>query len=626
MQVDFSQLQCYINCPRLYCNKYVNCLQRRKQDEGMQSRSFGSDVHGALNQYFLTHSPATAIEWFKTHYESIPNEKIRTKEHGIILLQRFFPWWRVNFQHATVLGTEVQDSFKIGEIEYLVKIDLPVRVNDNVFAVDFKAQPLDSLVLTPSGWVKMETLKKGDYIIGSNGTPVTVTGIYPQGKLDCYTVEFVDGAKVECSKDHLWFVTNQYGTGNPQLFTLEEVHKRMLKPIGKYKTLYRFRVPIAKPIIYKNSTLSLHPYLLGVLLGDGCISGHVVEISIGKEDEKEMLHNIRKILPSGMIIKKSTGNNYSWILKNPANKNFNPIIRNLRKMNLMGKCSHNKFIPQEYFIASINDRLNLLQGLLDTDGCAYKGHMMFDSTSFALASGVVELVRSLGGTARLRKTPGTKKPQFRVALRLENGLKPFKLTRKLNKLRTLYTKPSRYIDSIEKTGIKEMQCISVSAEDGLYVTNDFIVTHNTTTNKTHYYYRQFSPNMQVSGYCYYLMLKYGSCAGFMPVVFHLGYRQNKYKGEPAGFWVKFDYDIVNRNKEQLNDFRYNVRMWVNKLQVSLDTGVFEKNEGFCESYYGCQYRNACIALDEPQVIENMYEVVNPREYLEKEVNNATNKV
>lgn len=275
MLVDFSQLQCYVNCPRLYQNKYVNCLQRRKQDEGMQSRSFGSDVHGALNQYFLTHSPATAIEWFKAHYESIPNEKVRTKEHGLILLERFFPWWQVNFKHATVLGSEVQDSFKIGEIEYVVKIDLPVKVNDNVFAVDFK----------------------------------------------------------------------------------------------------------------------------------------------------------------------------------------------------------------------------------------------------------------------------------------------------------------------------------------------------TTTNKTHYYYRQFSPNMQVSGYCYYLMLKYGSCAGFMPVVFHMGHRQNKYKGEPAGFWVKFDYDIVNRNKEQLNDFRYNVRMWVNKLQMSLDTGVFEKNEGFCESYYGCAFRDACIALDEPQIIENMYEVVNPREYL-----------
>ena len=269
--IDYSQLQTYINCPKIYYFKYIRKLKKRKADEGIQTRSFGSEIHHALKIYFETKSIQKACDYFKLNYENLPIEQIRTVTNGVTLLQEFVGWWDNNFRQAEILGCEVQDKFNVNEIEYLVKIDMIIKLNGNIFVVDFK----------------------------------------------------------------------------------------------------------------------------------------------------------------------------------------------------------------------------------------------------------------------------------------------------------------------------------------------------TTTSKTHYFFRQFSPNMQVSGYCSYVEKKYGQCAGFIPIAMQFGFRKNKYKGEPAGFWCKFDYDIANRNKEQLVDFRINVYNWFKRLSSDKD---WCKNEGFCESFYGCQYRELCLSLDDETIEQNLYEKHDPYEY------------
>lgn len=138
MIIDYSQLQCYINCPRLYYNKYIKKLRKIKLDEGQQTRNFGSDIHKALYIYFTKHSIDEACKWFKTNYMNIEGENIRTVANGVFLLREFDKWWKVNFGNATVMDNELQGKFMIKDLEYLYNIDMIIKFNGNIWVVDFK--------------------------------------------------------------------------------------------------------------------------------------------------------------------------------------------------------------------------------------------------------------------------------------------------------------------------------------------------------------------------------------------------------------------------------------------------------------------------------------------------------
>jgi hypothetical protein len=164
----------------------------------------------------------------------------------------------------------------------------------------------------------------------------------------------------------------------------------------------------------------------------------------------------------------------------------------LRQLGLQGKKSYEKWIPERYLFAPIADRVALLQGLLDSDGSVHSvnNHVEFVSTSEKLARDVVSLVQSLGGTARLARKEvnrytykGESKiglPSWRVSIALPNGIRPFLLGRKATTYRgRVKYAPSRSIVSITPVGRENVTCIAVDAPDHLYVTDDFIVTHNT---------------------------------------------------------------------------------------------------------------------------------------------------
>lgn len=151
-----------------------------------------------------------------------------------------------------------------------------------------------------------------------------------------------------------------------------------------------------------------------------------------------------------------------------------------------------------------------------------------------------------------------------------------------------------------------------------YNGNIFVVDYKSSTAKNrNMYFLSFDPNQQVSGYTYYCKKKYGQCAGFIPVVLFMGHRMRKYKGEPAGYWNKTEHTIIGRTKEQLEDFEKNVQIWHGKLEDSIITDSFPKNEDNCHSYRGCGYRPLCLSCNDECIRESMFEQHNPLKYLEK---------
>lgn len=380
-----------------------------------------------------------------------------------------------------------------------------------------KALKTDTLIFTPTGTKRFGDLKVGDKVIGSNGKSCNVIGVYPQGIKDIYKITFNDGFSIECCKEHLWTVSsassgentknskNRYITLSVEqmldenLILEQKCTKCDEKRPYKFKTYYKvkngdskWQIPIVKPIEFENNdVLPIDPYLLGLLLGDGGISTKSIKFTT---IDDELLDSMKMVLPENIKI-VNNGKLCYRLSKIEGAKN--PLIQDLKKLNLMGTKSHTKFIPNVYKYSSIENRLSILQGLMDTDGhCMTRNNTIFHGTEYSTSSkqlcdDVVEIVHSLGGIARVRsRTPsythkGVKskgKLSYRVNIKLPEGFNPFRLKRKSE----LYNEPKkyrvgRYIKNIEPCGQAETLCISVDSPDKLYVVEHGIVTHNTTS-------------------------------------------------------------------------------------------------------------------------------------------------
>lgn len=362
-----------------------------------------------------------------------------------------------------------------------------------------KAQPLDAKVLTPFGWVHMGDLKVGDEVIGSQGTPVKVTGVFPQGKKPTYRVETGDGS-TECCDEHLWAVRNVNTSSHNEFRTktLRQIMDSGLRntaSVSKGKEYFqpKYQLPQRPVVQYaqQEEPLRIDPYVLGLLLGDGCFTHDAIAFASADGELLSAVEAEAIRLGCKASSRKPAGENF-WTVyiwgDGSRKRGSNPLREALKHYGLDRKKSDVKFVPQEYMLADPQERLAVLQGLLDTDGAVQASGALFRVSSKMLAEQVRELAQSLGGFASIKDlgvpeyTRGdgryrTKFPVWSVYLTLPVGVAPFRLDRKKVKQRKSEKHPT--IRSVEYVGEKEMQCISVDAEDHLYVTDDFIVTHNT---------------------------------------------------------------------------------------------------------------------------------------------------
>lgn len=355
-----------------------------------------------------------------------------------------------------------------------------------------KAQPVDEMVLTPNGWTRIGYLKVGSSVIGANGKSTIVTGRFPQGELDIYEIKFNDGSSTRCSIDHLWNVktpNDRVRDGKYRTMTLGQIIE---KGIFDKSHNSKWFIPIVEPVCFDdnmNVELPLDPYLMGSLLANGSFRYRNVNHNGSNEQRNAFL----KLIPEFCELNKRNDITYNFIIKEEYNGKFskNYMTEIAITTGLHGKYSYEKFIPEEYMFSTVENRLSLLQGLMDNDGTVSEDGMVseYNTTSKQLANDIVSLVQSLGGIARLstrepkyeyKNKKMTGRTDYRIRIKLQPNMVPFRIESKLSRhvVPTKYL-PARAISSIEKVGKEECICIRVDAKDSLYVTKDYIVTHNT---------------------------------------------------------------------------------------------------------------------------------------------------
>ncbi|NEA55444.1 phosphate starvation-inducible protein PhoH [Streptomyces sp. SID13666] len=362
-----------------------------------------------------------------------------------------------------------------------------------------RAQPVFTKVLTPSGFRPIGELAVGDLVVGSNGEPTPVLGVYPQGKKQIYRLTAQDGAWTLCCGDHLWTVRTASDRRRDKPWRVLET-KEM---IGNLRAAHarRYELPLlSQPVCFPERAVPMNPYALGLLLGDGCLTGSTTP-SFATNDP-ELVSALEAALPGTDVRWKDRVNYTLSRVRAPGDVVTleNPVTGALRVLDLLGNRSGSKFVPDDYLHNSADVRLALLQGLLDSDGgpVAQAGRtcrIQYTTTSILLRDDVIALVQSLGGVAYTRRraaegrTPGKangrdvlhRRDAHIVDIRLPEGIDPFRLTRKLEKYRAAGGggRPMRFIDSIEPAGYEEAVCIQVAAADSLYVTENYLLTHNT---------------------------------------------------------------------------------------------------------------------------------------------------
>lgn len=352
-----------------------------------------------------------------------------------------------------------------------------------------KAQPIDTLIPTPNGEVRLGDLKVGDYVFDRTGKPTKVLKIFEQGLKDNYKVTLRDGRVTYCNNEHLW--TYFTSRNNFATKTLQEmIDAGIQKGVG-----YRFQIPVNDPVEYEEKTYSVDPYVVGCFLGDGCTTMSVLTLS---SDDEEIVAEVSKLL-GGKKYKRRSEKNHNWnfeMNEESYYKSGSNTVINFQTKDVFKdypeiiNAAANKRIPKAFFNGSVEQRFALLQGLMDTDGTIHKTNYdcRFDNTSKELVTDVVYLLHSLGISSTISEDYHKENVCYYVTINAPNEIKTnfFRLKRKREiaeqcatiKKDKLYDRIS--IKSVEKMDKQvEMRCIAVDNEESLYLTNDFIVTHNT---------------------------------------------------------------------------------------------------------------------------------------------------
>ena len=354
-----------------------------------------------------------------------------------------------------------------------------------------KSQPISAYLYCPQGKKKMGEIRVGDYVFNREGKPVRVLGIFPQGKLDIYRITFHDGSSTICSKEHLWSYTTQKCVSNKHYTMYTSTLEDIIADFERYKdrdTMYKragkYRFPINGCVKFEQQDVKIDPYLLGLLLGDGCFTGNS-SFSF-TNDEYELHEYVKKAI-------LYYGCKYTYYDRNESHCARGNIIHNkilkefLRHYGLYGKRSETKFIPVEYKYNSKEVRLHILAGLLNTDGYvpSNRPSISYATVSKQLYDDVAEVARSLGLFVNTDKKPDTREKNkhicYVLTIRVNKELYDLLSSKHKSRLNLNVKKQKnwRLIKSIEYVGKEECQCIYVDDEEHLYLTDDFIVTHNT---------------------------------------------------------------------------------------------------------------------------------------------------
>lgn len=361
-----------------------------------------------------------------------------------------------------------------------------------------KATPNYTKIPTPNGWTTVGEVKVGDYLFDRYGKPTKVLKVYPQEKpKEIYKVYFKSGRVAECCNEHLWSYYNSKSRNPNKLFT-STLKELIDSPLGLQdsKGGYRYSVPICEPVQYSEKQLGIDPYVMGLILGDGSFrySNNNRSFCYSSDDE-ELVQAICNIMNYSSY-KRNSGYKYHWTFESNFDGHKSVWVKDILKNypELWQAKNEDKFIPEEFLFGSIEQRFDLLAGLLDTDGSIdKKGRVSYVTVSPRLRDNVIELCESLGFTTSI--TIDKRKEKYATGIcyiihikaSKEAKVKMFKLKRKkeiaieyLNNNKRSEKRDRDAIVKIEATGkYTDMTCFYVDNEEHLFLMNNFITTHNT---------------------------------------------------------------------------------------------------------------------------------------------------
>jgi len=326
-----------------------------------------------------------------------------------------------------------------------------------------KAQPLHSKILTPYGWTTFGDIKEGDEVFTQDGTITTVTKVHPVIQQETFRLTFRDGSVTECGYNHLWKIRTRYDISHGKSRVVEANKLSKILKKGKQNNVF---IDYCEPLKFTKKVHYIPPYIIGLYLGDG---DSLNRFTIANHEIRDKLI---RLLPNDCKL-HNNGIHYSVVSYNQKRNNkgqymeSNPFIKEMKVLGFEGKTSKNKSIPIQYLYGNVEQRQQLLKGLIDSDGAYNNSGYEYVTISKELADDVEFLVKSLGG--RCSRTSRVPKTNFKTAQLSYRLFISFPPTRQRNSLQ-----------KIEKIGTQNVRCITVADSSGLYITDDFIVTHNSS--------------------------------------------------------------------------------------------------------------------------------------------------
>lgn len=307
-----------------------------------------------------------------------------------------------------------------------------------------KAQPLYSTVMTINGPKKMGEIKEGDAVVTPSGLS-KVVGIFPQGVQDIYRVTFKDGDCVDCTLDHLWTVSTKHTS--KRTVTTEQLITGLY-----YSNCPDWQIELPGPALFREQNVLVDPSIFGALINQEGMS----------------VENIRE---QNVLVDPS-------IFRALINQEWMSVENILEPYGMHRIPLKERYIPTDYLFNSIDVRSSVLRALLDVNGIIdEKDRIEFCTPSYMIANNVKFLVNSLGGLCKIKIKGGI----YSCIIRF-NNLIDFNVSDNVNYLTNKKSKKIyRKIKSINLIGKWPCQCIKIASLDGLYLTDNFIITHNTTT-------------------------------------------------------------------------------------------------------------------------------------------------
>jgi phage terminase large subunit GpA-like protein len=355
-----------------------------------------------------------------------------------------------------------------------------------------KCLALDTPLPTPNGWTEMGEVERGDILFDQDGKPCRVTAVSPvYSNRQCYRLTFDDGTSIVSDDGHYWVVFDRNGQYN--LVTTQQMYEGIRDWSGKTITssVNRFRISCAKPLQLPEIELPIEPYTFGCWLGDGeSGAGYItVDTRDGIIAELEKAGTVCEIVALDSrrphVAKLRIGARLGW--KHAREHGFKATLRSIGVLN-------NKHIPEIYLRASYEQRLALLQGIMDTDGSVNLNSTIATliQKNINLASDCRELARSLGFKPTLRegraslngKDAGLVAKLYFAAYAEE---RPFRLKRKAERLRSVNDSRVRKTEARRRSILSivpvesvPVRCVAVDSTSRLYLAGHAMIpTHNT---------------------------------------------------------------------------------------------------------------------------------------------------